>query len=43
MRNSISRLMACAAAVALVAVLVAAPVTACDGPKADSQSESSGK
>jgi len=39
----LSRLMALTLAVAFAAVLVAAPVMACDGPKADAQSESSGK
>ena len=42
-RTMLSRLMALTLAVAFAAVLVAAPVMACDGPKADSQSESSGK
>ncbi len=39
----LTRLMALTFAVAFAAVLAAAPVLACDGPKADAQGESSGK
>jgi hypothetical protein len=43
MRYSISRLMACTLAIAFAAVLVGSPAIACDGPKAETQSDSSGK
>lgn len=39
----LKRLMALTLAVGFAAALIAAPVTACDGPKADSQGDSSGK
>lgn len=38
-----NRMTALIVAMAVAAALLAAPVVACDGPKADSQSESSGK